>query len=248
MMKNRTYRTLQAFILAGLGGYLLERFWSGKLILYIHQRFTWLMLLSAFALIALAINAFKHRPPVWTQDEELLIQDFAHQHAKWELLALVIPLILGILIPASALGASAAGSRSINQNTPISARGSNLQSFSLNPEDRSILEWLWAFEETDQAETLIGQDVSVEGFIFVTETQSSGQTIMVGRFLITCCVADAIAVGIAVIPPEGQEIPEGWVRVQGAMNIKAVDGRETLFIEAERLLPIQAPNNPYLYP
>jgi putative membrane protein len=248
MMKNRTLRTLQAFVLAGLGGYLLERFWSGRLILYIHQRFTWLILLSAFALIGLAINTFNHRPAVWTQDEAFLIQDFAQPHAKLELIILVIPLILGILIPASSLGASAASSRSINQNAPISARGSNTLSFSQDSEDRSILEWLWAFEEMSQPEEIIGDKVNVEGFIFITETGSSEQTIMVGRFLITCCVADAIPVGIALIPPEGQNLPDGWVRVQGTMTIKTVDGRETLFIEADRLLPIEAPNNPYLYP
>jgi putative membrane protein len=248
-MTNRTYRTLQAFILAGLGGFLLERFWSGKLIIYIHQRFIWLILLSAFALIGLAINSFNHRPPVWTEDNELLTQSLAHQHAKLELLILIIPLILGILIPAQSLDANAAQSRSVNLTAPLLVEDTNnpLQ-FSQISEERSILDWLWAFEKSEQPDELIGQNVDVEGFIFTNKAGSSEESLMVGRFIITCCVADAIPVGIAVIPPEGDEIPDGWVRIRGIMNINSLSDQEHLVIKALKILDIEAPNNPYLYP
>jgi uncharacterized repeat protein (TIGR03943 family) len=71
---------------------------------------------------------------------------------------------------------------------------------------------------------------------------------MVGRFIITCCVADATAIGIAVHPPEGQDVPNGWVRIKGTMTVTNLNGSDALLIEADQITSIPEPDQPYLYP
>ena len=60
-MKARRYRAFQALLLALTGFFLLERVWSGKILLYINQRYVLLVLLAAVGLIILAQVVFEER-------------------------------------------------------------------------------------------------------------------------------------------------------------------------------------------
>jgi len=246
-MSQRRFRMFQAFLMAALGFFLLERFWSGRLTLYIHQRFTWLILLAAFALMALGLIAFNNRPPIWIHEEDLLVPKLAPQNAGWLLLIFSIPLMLGILVPTTSLGASAAQTRGVSQAIPLSAGGSSPSVLTLDPINRNLLEWLRAFYTAEEPADLVGQPVDVEGFIFINEALPD-EYFMVGRFVITCCVADATAIGIAFLPVEGTDIPNGWVRVQGKMTVATFDGKTTLLIEADQVTTVDEPDQPYLYP
>ncbi len=246
-MTLRRFRTFQAFLMVGLGFFLLERFWSGRLALYINQRYTWLVLLASFGLMAFGFVTFNHRPPIWSQEEKLLAPEMAPKNAGWRLLIFTVPLVLGILIPATSLGASAAETRGVSQAVPLSAGGSLPSVLSLDPANRSILEWLWTFEAEEDPTGLIGQQVDVEGFVFVNEKLPDGY-FMVGRFIVTCCVADATAIGIAFLPPEGADVPNGWVRIQGEMTVTNFNGQSALLIQAHQITSMDEPEQPYLYP
>lgn len=246
-MTDRTYRTFQAFLMAALGFFLLERFWAGRLTIYINRRFTWLVLAAAFGLFAMALTTFNHRPPVWVEEEGLLTPGMAPKNAKWRLLIFAIPLVLGVLIPAAPLGASAAENRGVSAAAPLSAGGDAPATLTLDPADRTLLEWLWAFDAAEDPDTLIGEPIDVEGFIFINSELPEGY-LMVGRFVVTCCVADATAIGIAVLPPAGMDVPNGWVRVQGEITTAAFNEEEALLILADAITSAEEPNQPYLYP
>ncbi len=62
------------------------------------------------------------------------------------------------------------------------------------------------------------------------------------------CVADAAAIGIAVLPPAGMNLPNGWVRVQGGITTAAFTGEEAPVILADSITLAEEPNQPYLYP
>jgi putative membrane protein len=244
---NRTYRTFQAFLMAALGFFLLERTWAGRLAIYINRRFIWLVLAAAFGLMALAITTYKHRPPVWTEDEGLLAPEMAPKNARRRLLIFTIPLLLGIFIPATPLGASVAENRGVSAAAPLSAGGEAPETLTQDPADRSLLEWLWAFDAAEDPQSLSGGPVDVEGFIFIN-SELPEDYLMVGRFVVTCCVADATAIGIAVLPPAEMDVPNGWVRVKGEMTITSFNGTEALLILPEKITPAEEPNQPYLYP
>jgi uncharacterized membrane protein YcgQ (UPF0703/DUF1980 family) len=221
----RRFRTFQSFLMFGFGFFLLERFWSGYLTLYINQRYTWLILLAAFGLMAFGLITFKHRPPIWSQDENLLAPEMAPKNAVWRLLLFIIPLLLGIFVPATSLGSSAAETRGVSQAIPLSSGGSIPSVLTLDPANRSILEWLWAFDELKDPADFIGQPVDVEGFVFINDKLPD-----------------------AFLPPEDAEIPNGWVRIEGEMTVTTFDEMPALLINARQITSVDEPEQPYLYP
>lgn len=247
-MKLRTYRMFQAMIMTALGFFLLQRFWSGQLIIYIHRRFIWLALLAALTLIALAQAMFNNRPPIREEKDGMLVNREAPRGSGWRLLMMLVPLLLGLFVPVRSLGAEAAESRQVSQAVTLTA-GSEVKDtvLTMDPGSRSLLEWLWTFDITEDKSTLAGQPVRLEGFVLRNETLPEGQ-FMVARFIITCCVADASAIGIPVQPPGDPDSQlSGWIRVEGVMSVAESAGRETPLILAETIQSIPEPDQPYLY-
>ncbi|MCM8804404.1 MAG: hypothetical protein NC833_04025 [Candidatus Omnitrophica bacterium] len=67
---------------------------------------------------------------------------------------------------------------------------------------------------------------------------------MLIRFLITCCAADAIPLGVEVEYKNIEDLKnEDWVKIKGKVKIK--DGK--VIICGENIEKIQPPTNPYLY-
>lgn len=235
-------------ILFGLGFFLLNRFFSGQLLIYIHQRYVWLVLPSAIGILTLAYILFNRRPLHRSEEDGLLIEKEAPHNAHWRLILMLIPLVLGIVVPISPLDAEAAATRQVRQSLTFSSDPTLTDTvLALEPGTRSILEWLWAFDAAQDKNQLEGQPVNLEGFVIVNENVPEGQ-FLVARFVITCCVADATAIGIAVDPSGTDTImPEGWVSIRGTMQISRMDGQPALLIEATEIQRIERPEQPYLY-
>ncbi len=247
-MKLRTYRAFQAMILAGLGFFLLNRYWAGQLIVYIHQRYVWLVLPAALVLLAIAYTLFNQRPPIRSDEDSFLAVTQAPPGSNWRLLMMLIPLVLGVMIPIAPLGAEAAGSRQVNRTLSFSSDPYLTEKvLALDPGTRSIMEWLWAFDAAVDKRELNDQPVSLEGFVLIREDLPEDQ-FLVARFVISCCVADATAVGIAVQPPDQESNPtDGWVRITGQMQVITQETKETLLIQATVIQSIEMPEQPYLY-
>jgi len=233
--------------MAALGFFLLEKFWAGKLTFYINQRYVWLVLLAGFGLMGLALATFNHLPPVWVKNEGLLEPKMAPRNSQIQLIIFLIVLIFGMLIPVTSLGADAAEARGVSSAIPLTTGGTIPETLTIDPSSRTVLEWLWAFKQAEDPTSLVGQSVDVDGFMFIDAQLPDGYY-MVGRFIITCCVADATAIGIALLPNGEMDVPDGWVNVQGTMNLTTINGTEALLIDAEQIIPIDVPDQPYLYP
>lgn len=253
-MKLRTYRVFQAMILSGMGFFLLNRLFSGHLIVYIHQRYVWLVLPSAVCLLGLAYILFNRRPLHRSEESGLLIEKQAPANAHWRLLLMLIPLVMGVVVPISPLDAEAAASRQVRQSLTFSS-DPNLKEkvLALDPGTRSILEWLWAFDAAEDKAQLEGQPVNLEGFVIIDENLAEGQ-FLISRFVISCCVADATAIGLVVEPANADALiidtlvaTGGWVRVSGSMQVTRVQGEPSLLVKASEILPIERPEQPYLY-
>lgn len=254
MMKLRTYRVFQAMILSGMGFFLLNRFFSGQLLVYIHQRYVWLVLPSAVSILTLAYILFNRRPLHRSEESGFLIEKEAPANAHWRLLLMLIPLVLGVVVPISPLDAEAAASRQVRQSLTFSS-DPNLSEMvlALDPGTRSILEWLWAFDAAEDKAQLEGQPVNLEGFVIFDENLPEGQ-FLISRFVITCCVADATAIGLAVEPKDADTLitdtlkdTGGWVEVTGSMHITRRQGEPSLLVKADQIRLIERPEQPYLY-
>lgn len=256
-MSPRTYRTLQALILAALGAFLLEKIWSGTLFWYISNRFLLLTLLAALGFLVLAQTILPKRKPATASEAdhdhtEGDPHDHNHNHEGgqpvWGLVIVALPMLLGLIVPAKPLGASAIANKGVNTSAPVVAASSQSTSLNLAPEDRNILDWIRLYSNSADTTTLKGQPADVIGFVYQDSRLGEGQ-FLVGRFTISCCVADALAIGMAVRWPEAQALPaNSWVRVKGPVEAATIDGQHMPLIVAETIESVPEPSQPYLYP
>jgi len=72
---------------------------------------------------------------------------------------------------------------------------------------------------------------------------------LVSRFAVTCCSADAMAIGLLVRWPEAASLESNaWVRVRGPVEVGSLRGNPTPLVAAASLEGVEAPAQPYLYP
>lgn len=93
-----------------------------------------------------------------------------------------------------------------------------------------------------------GRKVSLNGFVYKEEGFSENQ-LVVSRFLVTHCVADASIIGfLSEFPDAGKIQKDTWIRVEGVIeNSKYMDTPIPL-IKVTKWQEIKEPESPYLYP
>lgn len=164
------------------------------------------------------------------------------------LLFLIIPLMLGVVVPARPLSTASLSTRGMNLSAPSSIGQQSIQTMEIAPDDRTVLDWIKIFNYEEDLSAYIGKPANVIGFVYHDPQLKTGQ-FMVGRFAVTCCVADAFAIGMVVDWPEGASLADNsWVNVKGTVDVLTLKGQRVPVIHAEAVNPIQAPEQPYLYP
>ncbi|MFN8371639.1 MAG: TIGR03943 family protein [Anaerolineae bacterium] len=244
---TRLQNWVKTFVLFGLALYFLYNILSGNLTNYINVRFAWLAYLAVVIFAALgAVSAFDLLHPRRTDPlDDAIVPANAHVQVSWGVLAITaIPLILGTLIPSQPLGASA-----IEGNISTSAVStSGITTLTTNPLERNVLDWLRAFNRSTNLAEFSGQPADLIGFVYREPDFSEGQ-FMVARFTISCCVADASAIGLPVVWASDTALNDGeWVRVQGSFQSGQFRGQEIPMLHATSVEVVAQPEHPYLYP
>ncbi len=240
---------LKGLLLLGLGIFLFTRITSGTLNYYISQRFDWLTIAAVLGLIVVGLS---YRRLLQEADDTLAApDDHDHGHAlSWSgFLLISLPIILGLLVPPRPLGVAALQNRELSigglDSVLPAAVGSSLVQES---SERTILDWVLAFHQGERpAET---DTADVVGFVYLDDAADEAEFTLT-RFVVGCCAADAMAVGLPVsvaagLPSEGALEEGEWVRVVG--QFAASTGNSIPVLVAERLEVVPEPNQPYLYP
>lgn len=240
---------LKGLLLLGLGIFLFTRITSGTLNYYISQRFDWLAIAAVMGLIVVGLS---YRRLLQEADDTLAApDDHDHSHAlSWSgFLLISLPIILGLLVPPRPLGVAALQNRELSigglDSVLPAAVGSSLVQES---SERTILDWVLAFHQGERpAET---DTADVVGFVYLDDAADEAEFTLT-RFVVGCCAADAMAVGLPVsvaagLPSEGALEEGEWVRVVG--QFAASTGNNIPVLVAERLEAVSEPNQPYLYP
>ena len=266
-MSLRTQRAFQALILAALGVFFLHKIWSGTLYWYINNRFLVLVLLAGIGFLALSQVALQNirrkAQEIESHDEHHadlhphtpaspLSHTPSHSHATlpaWGLVVVALPVLLGVLIPARPLGSSAIANKGINTTAPLTAAESGQTvKLDLASTDRTILDWVRAFNYEADPTVFDGQPADVVGFVYHDPRLAEGQ-FLVGRFAVSCCVADALALGMVVNSPQAADLRDNsWVRVRGPVQAANLNGQPIPLITAESIEQVTEPEQPYLYP
>ena len=261
-MNPKLENILKAAVLAASGFMFYSKISGGTLAFYISQRFVWLSLLAVLLFIVLALTiAYRlmdvgrsdvGRSDVKRQTSESPITNYqlptTHARASALGLAIVaIPALLGLLVPARPLSASAIESRGIGLSAPVRP-GNTVQAQRVQNGPKSILDWLRDFSRTEDLAKFNGQQTDVIGFVY-KDPRSKANEFWVSRFAISCCVADATALGLLVQTSDAQTLKaDSWVRVTGKLQLGEFAGEKMPMVVAEKIEPAQQPNQPYLYP
>jgi uncharacterized repeat protein (TIGR03943 family) len=248
-MPQRLYRSLQALLLLALFLFLMGKVINNQLAWYINLRF---VLLTEVGIVFLAILAQRLFTEVRQlrqrdSDEEL---DHGHDHspASVNLWIMLIPLLIGVLVPAKPLDASAVSAKGLSTSSGLISADSTGRLLETESEQRNILDWVKLFYFEKDLNPFIGQQASVIGFVYHDEALAAGQFV-VSRFIISCCAADGYAVGMVVEPPQGVTFEQDtWVQVKGTVEVLDYNGTPSPLIRAETVEVVAQPEQPYLYP
>lgn len=232
---------LKTVILLALGAYFAYNITSGNLTNYINERFAWLSYVAVALFMVLGLASAWD---LW-RGREHHHHEHDHEHISWRALAVVaIPLLLGTLIPSRPLGAQAVNG-DISVNAAVSA---NVTAFNTDPLKWNVLDWLRAFNGAADVTSMNGKQADVTGFVY-REATFPEDTFMVARFTISCCVADASAIGLPVVWDKAADFPQdSWVRVQGTFEVGQFRGDTVPVLKAASVETVEQPEHPYLYP
>ncbi|MDW8327402.1 MAG: TIGR03943 family protein [Anaerolineales bacterium] len=244
--------------MTALGLLLARKLWTGEIFYYINERFFPLILFGALASLTLALGAFwmwRREATAYAHDHEHgHDHDHVHAHAPirfpvWSVFWVAVPVVLSLVVPSRPLGASAIENRGLNSSGPLTVgSGAAVATLQIAPADRSILDWIRAFNYSADPAEFNGQPADVIGFVYKDPNLPANQ-FWVGRFVVTCCAADASAVALLAEWPEATALPENaWVRVRGPVHVAEFNGRPTPLIVAAALEQVEQPEHPYMYP
>ncbi|MDZ4766307.1 MAG: TIGR03943 family protein [Chloroflexota bacterium] len=242
---------LKVALLIGLGAYFIYIIGSGSLTNYINERFAWLSYVAAALFIILGVfGALDLLRKPSSDDHQGMSGGGAlsggHAEVSWTVIAIVaVPLVLGTLIPSRPLGAEAINGQ---VRTSASAGAISVATFERPPLERNVLDWLRAFNSAADYNAIAGQPADVIGFVY-NEPTFDPNTFMTARFTVSCCVADASAIGVPVYSASAASLPQGeWVRVQGTFAVREFRGESLPVLMASSIEVVPQPEHPYLYP
>ena len=230
-------RNLRLLVLSAWAAFFAWLWLSGQVLRYLGPRTSWVVTFGALALtLATCVYAWLSSGG----DDERRGLSGAETAG---LLSLLTPILLALVLSGSSLGALAASQK-------LSARGIDLaslaESLSKGAKEVDFLQIKAAGDNPQEGETLglsPGQQVDLTGFV-MKPGAGPKSAFTLGRFYITCCVADAIPIGVTVRPTlaDGGYGKDTWLDVAGVLERKG--GRYV--VAAERIQKIPQPSDPYL--
>ncbi len=249
--KTRQVKELTAIFLWGL---LLFKYWvTGELYLLIHPSYFFLVLASSIILFLVFIT--KVYLLLFQPGAVAVLEENQYQSSLlprgWASNLLVFVAIIGLIVPPMVLNSQTVMKRGVNDLPPTTLQP---QSFlpQTEPEKRSLIEWVRTLSVYPEPDNYIGQKADISGFVVYGENLPENY-IYLSRFVLTCCAADAYAVGIPVeLPqPRYQYPPDSWLRVRGVMKATTLPtlsdskAKRQLVLQAAEVIRIPTPKNPY---
>jgi putative membrane protein len=229
-------RTLRLVVLGSWSAFLLWLWLSGEVVRYLGPRTEWVVTVGGIALVAITIlygligrDRRSGRPSA---------------AAVTGTVAMLIPIATAVVVSDSTLGSLAASKR-------LSARGVDIAALAELESGAAGKASFLALSAAEEDPELArrkgiqpGSRVRLVGFVS-RAGQGPGAPFEISRFYITCCVADAIPIGVTVDPGllvEPSPERDQWLQVTGTV---ARFG-DRYGIRAEGIAQIAQPSHPYL--
>jgi uncharacterized repeat protein (TIGR03943 family) len=228
-------RALRLLVLSAWSIFLLWLWASDEVLRYLGPRTQWVVPAGAVALGAAALLYARGTGP----DDHPLRPSFREVAGS---VALLLPILMAAILSGASLGSLAASQK-------LSARGVDLSALArLHSGDTGQVTFLDLEGAAHDAQLAKergirpGAPIQLSGFV----THAGRDHFEIARFYIACCVADAIPVGVTVLPGTTRPVHverDEWVTVTGAIARQA----DHYAVRGLRVTKINQPKHPYLY-
>jgi uncharacterized repeat protein (TIGR03943 family) len=248
-IQNQLLPCLDVLAITAWGILMLKYWFTGELNLLIHPDFFWLVILGA---IGLLIIGFFKGLQLWKQRRRYEVPN-NQQHINlfppgWSSGLLLTTAVLGFIITPQVFSSQTALERGITEL--LGATRAQPQAFraSIRPEERTLIDWVRTLNVYPEPDAYTGQKVKVQGFV-IHPPELDQNHLILARFVITCCAADAYPAGLPVQLPENRDKypPDTWLEIEGQMITENIANKRRLTIKATSLKEIPQPKNPYSY-
>ena len=228
-------RTLTGLVLAAWAALFWFLIVAERTLLFLSTRTDWVVPVGAVILTVAAIGR------LLTARTEDAAEGIASRDAV-VLGALILPAVLIATLPPASLGSFAAARRSsVVGGGFISAPGD------LRTGELTLLAVGGALRDPESMAALrerAGEEVNFVGFVDREDTTPASEFTLT-RFVVSCCVADALGVEVRVVGvPPGQFKDEQWVDVTGSLYPL----EDEIVVDAANIIAIDRPKQPYLSP
>ncbi len=224
---------------------ILRYWWTGRLAVLLHPDYHWLAIGAGWLLLGMAIA---RGLTLWqsSSNDRRELEHIALLPRQWSLAVLLGVAVFGLIYTPRPFASDTALARGIAE--PVALTRSQPQRFVRNtpPEERSLIDWIRTLNVYPEPDAYADQPVNVTGFV-IHPPNWDADYLMVARFVLTCCAADAYPVGLPVkLTGDRSDFrPDSWITVQGSMLTETLDGQRRLVIQARDVATVPEPDNPY---
>lgn len=247
------HRFLPPFILAGYGIFVLSLFARGVMSWYINPNYIAPTTLAGAVLIGLGVVAVVRRPEATCSDgccagDDCGCGEPPTSYRTYALLCL--PLLLALVFPPRGLASFSANERGPQLAGLTAVRGASaIKRVSLSVDTRqfSMQDWVGALSADPNPKDYAGKPIIVSGLLVHSSSSAPPGYIMVLRYLVTCCIADARPVGMIVKDTSHGALKDNaWVTVSGTMGATTYQGQQIAVVIPGTIRPSPA-QSPYIY-
>ncbi|MBV8885209.1 MAG: TIGR03943 family protein [Chroococcidiopsidaceae cyanobacterium CP_BM_RX_35] len=228
-------------------GILLLKYWlNGKLGLLIHPDYFWLVTVTALVMLTISglqIKELRRRRATASRVSHLTLFPPGLSSTL-----LLLTALLGLVFTPHIFTSQTALQRGVTDAVAMTRSEPQAFRSSRPPEERTLIDWVRMLNVYPEPDEYTGQKVNVQGFV-IHPPELPQAYLMLSRFVITCCAADAYPVGLPVkLNQSSKAYPsDSWLEVQGQMITENLAGKRQLTIQASSIKPIPEPKNPYNY-
>lgn len=234
---------LDALVLLLWGLMILRYWWTGRLAVLLHPDYHWLAIGAGWTLLFMAIW---RSVALFRTTKQLDTPHIALLPKQWSMAVLLAVAAFGLIYVPRPFASDAALARGIAD--PVALTRSQPQRFARNtpPGERSLIDWIRTLNVYPEPDAYTDNPVNVTGFV-IHPPEWSDDYLMVARFVLTCCAADAYPVGLPVnlTGDRAEFAPDSWIAVQGHMMTQTLDGQRRLVIQPDDVRAVPEPQNPY---
>jgi uncharacterized repeat protein (TIGR03943 family) len=226
-------RLAGAVVLGAWAGLFWFLWFSGREAFYLSTRTDWVVPVASILLSAATIGRLASAKV--TTPKPLAAREL------WIMGLMVVPVVLVVFSRPATLGTFSTGKRSAFSGTGPAAAGD------IGSGELTLID-VAAAETSPEGERALakraGEPVDFVGFVSIRDDTPADE-ILLARYIITCCVADATIAEVRVVNvTPGQFSNEDWVRVTGTIYPL---GREVI-VDASDVVAVERPDHPYMTP